>query len=265
VTESWLDHHRATIDRATSRLEAREDVLAVVVGGSIAHGFAMASSDVDLLIVVSDADWERRLTAGDVTELDLDSPTYDGGYVDAKYTSVGFIRKVAARGSETARYAFDRATIAWSRIDDLQDELRAAARSPIEGRPDRIRAFHAQLEYWRWMYTEGDRAGNAYAKALAAPHVVLFAGRLILAHNAALYPGYKWLLHVLRDVDDRPPGLIPAIDAVVDAPDKKSVDALFDLVTGWRDWDLAGQHWGTKFMVDTELAWIDGRTPIADL
>jgi predicted nucleotidyltransferase len=262
---TWLPHHRATIERATARLRARDDVLAVLVGGSIAHGFATASSDVDLMIVVSDEEWRRRLEAGDVTELDFNSATYEGGYVDSKYTSVGFIRDVADRGSETARYAFDGVTVAWSRIEGLDAELRAAARYPIEGRDERIRAFHAQLEYWRWMFAEGDRSGNAYAEALAAPHVVLFAGRLVLAHNAVLYPGHKWLLRVLRDVPERPPGLTETVDAVVGVLSRESVEALFDLVTGWRDWGVADQHWGTRFMLDTELAWLDGRSPIADL
>jgi hypothetical protein len=36
-------------------------------------------------------------------------------------------------------------------------------------------------------------------------------------------------------------------------------------VTGWRDWGVAGQHWGTRFMLDTELAWLAGRLPTADL
>ncbi len=259
-----LDHHQATIDRATARLRARDDVRAVLVGGSIAHGFASASSDVDLLIVVDDAEWDRRLARGDTTELDLESPTYEGGYVDMKYTSVGFIRDVAARGSEVARFAFEGVIVAWSSLDGLADELWAAARYPCEEQPERIRALHAQLEYWRWMFSEGDRSGNAYVKTLAAPHVVLFAGRLILAHNAVLYPGYKWLLRVLRDVEEQPPGAVVAIDAVVAAPDKRNVEALFELVMTWRDWGVADQHWGTKFMLDTELAWLDGRPAAAD-
>ena len=262
---TWLPHHRATIERATARLRARDDVLAVVVGGSIAHGFATASSDVDLLIVVSDEEWRRRLEAGDVTDLDLDSPTYEGGYVDGKYTSVGFIRDVAVRGSEQARFAFDGAIVAWSSVDGLDDELQAAARYPLDGRADRIRAFHAQLEYWRWMFGESDRSGNAYVKALAAPHVVLFAGRLVLAHNAVLYPGYKGLLRVLRSLPERPAGLMEAVDGVIGTPGKATVEALFAVVTGWRDWGVADQHWGTRFMLDTELAWLDGRSPIADL
>ena len=100
---------------------------------------------------------------------------------------------------------------------------------------------------------------------MAAPNVVLFAGRLLLAHNAVLFPGTKWLLRVLRDVPEQPAGLMAAVDAVVERPDQASVDALFDLVTGFRDWGVADQHWGARFMVDTELAWLRGRPPIADL
>ena len=137
MTAPVFEHHRATIDRAVARLRTRDDVLAVLVGGSIAHGFATETSDVDLLIVVSDADWDRRLAAGDTTLLDQESATYEGGYVDCKYTSVGFMREVAARGTEQARFAFDGVDIAWSRIDGLDDALRDAARYPIEGRDDR--------------------------------------------------------------------------------------------------------------------------------
>ncbi len=265
MTGPVFEHHRATIERAVARLQARDDVLAVLVGGSIAHGFATASSDVDLLIVVSDAEWDRRLAAGDTTLLDQESATYEGGYVDCKYTSVGFMREVAAHGSEQARFAFDGVEVAWSRIDGLDDALRAAARYPIDGRDDRIRAFHAQLEYWQWLFREGDRSGNAYVRAVAAPNVVLFAGRLILAHNAVLYPGYKWLLRVVADVPSQPDGLGPAMEAVIERPGRDTVDALVDLVAGFRDWGVADQHWGTRFMLDTELAWLDGRPPIADL
>jgi predicted nucleotidyltransferase len=265
VSEAWLDHHRATIDRAVARLRTREDVRAVIVGGSIAHGFATPTSDVDLLIVVDDAEWERRLTAGDTTELDLESPTYEGGYVDSKFTSMGFIRDVAERGSETARYAFDGVVVAWSAIDGLEAACAAAARYPIEARDERICAFHAQLEYWQWMHREGVRAGNAYARSIAAPNVVLFAGRLVLAHNARLFPGTKWLLRVVRELPDQPAGLLPAMEAVVERPDQAAVDALANLVMGYRDWGVADQHWGTKFMLDTELAWMRGTPSIAEL
>ena len=55
------------------------------------------------------------------------------------------------------------------------------------------------------------------------------------------------------------------MEAVIERPGRDTVDALFDLVAGFRDWGVADQHWGTRFMLDTELAWLDGRPPIADL
>ena len=36
-------------------------------------------------------------------------------------------------------------------------------------------------------------------------------------------------------------------------------------MTGFRDWGVADQHWGTRFMLDTELAWLRGNPSIAEL
>jgi predicted nucleotidyltransferase len=260
-----LDHHRETIERAVARLRAREDVRGVLVGGSIAHGYATPTSDVDLMIVVDDADFERRLAAADATELDVESATYEGGYVDSKVVSLAFIRDVAERGNEPSRFAFQGAIVAWSGIDGLEDAVRAAARYPIEGTDARIRSFHAHLEYWRWIFGEGVRLDNAYVRAMAAPNAVLFAARLVLADNAVLYPGYKWLFRVLRDVPRQPPGLVAAAEAVIATPTSETVDALFELVTGWRDWGVAGQRWGAKFVLDTELVWLHDRPAVAEL
>jgi predicted nucleotidyltransferase len=260
-----LDHHHATIDRAVARLQGRDDVLAVLLGGSIAHGYATPSSDVDLLVMVDDDAWQRRLATGEVTELDYESPAVEGLYVDIKYLSVGFLHDVAARGSETARFAFQGAIVAWSRIGGLEDAIRSAARYPIEHQGKRIRAFHTQLEYWHWLFGEGARSGNAFVKSLAASNVVLFAGRLILAHNATIYPGYKWLLRVIRDVPDQPPGLAAAMETVIAQPEPASVGALFELVTRFRDWNVGELGWGARFIVDTELAWMRGTPAIAEL
>jgi hypothetical protein len=58
--------------------------------------------------------------------------------------------------------------------------------------------------------------------------------------------------------------VLEGLGAVLDRPERRTVDALLDLVTGWRDWGIADQHWGTRFMLDTELGWPAARPPIAD-
>ena len=260
------EHHRATIDRAVARLRARDDVLGVLVGGSIAHGFATATSDVDLLIVVSDAEWERRLAAGDTTELDLESATYDGGYVDGKYTSLGFIRDVAERGTETTRFAFDGVTVAWSRVDGLEAAVRSRPRATRStAAADRIRSFHAQLEYWQWLFREGVRSDNAFVRAVAAPNVVLFAGRPDPGPQRRPLPRPQ-VAAAGAPRRARPAARAHCGDRRRDRTTGNGhVDALVALVSGFRDWGVADQHWGTTFMLDTELAWLRGNPAIAEL
>ena len=78
-------------------------------------------------------------------------------------------------------------------------------------------------------------------------------------------PASKWLLRVLRDVPEQPPGLMAAIDAVVAEPDLAAVDTLVACVREFRDWGIDPDEWGARFMLDTELAWMQGHAAIADL
>ena len=54
-------HHREAIEKITEKLRNRKEVQGVIVGGSVAHGFATESSDIDLMIVLSDVDYERAI------------------------------------------------------------------------------------------------------------------------------------------------------------------------------------------------------------
>ena len=258
-------HHRATIDRATEYFAARAETKGILVGGSIAHGFETATSDVDLMIVVSDDDYEGRRTSGDVTWVSTEMATYPGGYVDAKYISTELIRAVSERGSEPARFAFDRVIVAASRIPGLEDLVREAARYPSEERDGKLERFRAQLDAWHWYCREADRLADPYLLSQAVPNLVLFAGRLILAHNGVLYPYHKWFLRVLAGVPDKPAGLMDLIDEVVDRRQPGAIEALHGLVAGYADWPDGGMSWGARFMLDTELAWLDGRAPVGDL
>lgn len=97
-------HHRETIDRISDAFRDDGEVLAVLLGGSVAHGFAGESSDVDIMLIVSEEDYRRRRTADKMLYWSNTLSTYEGGYVDGKYVSIDFIRKVRECGSEPARY-----------------------------------------------------------------------------------------------------------------------------------------------------------------
>src|SRR3954451_80332 len=92
-------HHVALIERASARFAADPAVVAMLVGGSIAHGYALPSSDVDVMLVLDDESAQKR---PERTLADTEIAGYEGGYLDVKLVSPSFLADVAERGSEPA-------------------------------------------------------------------------------------------------------------------------------------------------------------------
>src|SRR5690606_12709508 len=104
-------HHRASIENVRNHFREDPEVLAVLLGGSIAHGFATELSDIDILIIVGEEAWRKRAAEHRVTFFSRELCTWPGGYVDGKYHSTGFLDLVREQGSEPARFAFEHARI----------------------------------------------------------------------------------------------------------------------------------------------------------
>jgi hypothetical protein len=153
-------HHQAGIDSITEKLKAREEVLGVIIGGSIAHGYANEESDIDILIVLSEEDYKQALSKQEIGYFETDSCSYAGGYVDGKYISADFIRKVAELGSEPAKYAFKDAFVTCSKVDGLAELVGQAASYPVHHKGEKLEKFYAQFETWKWYYYEGLKRNN---------------------------------------------------------------------------------------------------------
>jgi predicted nucleotidyltransferase len=48
-----LPHHQAAVARVTAYLADQTEVPGLLLGGSVAHGFARPNSDIDILIIVT--------------------------------------------------------------------------------------------------------------------------------------------------------------------------------------------------------------------
>ncbi len=72
-----LERHRRSIDNVTRFFEREPDVLALLLGSSLAHGFAGPTSDVDVMIVGGDAVYADRLARTLVHFCSRELCTYD--------------------------------------------------------------------------------------------------------------------------------------------------------------------------------------------
>ncbi|HVU25086.1 MAG TPA: nucleotidyltransferase domain-containing protein [Opitutus sp.] len=250
-------HHAASIRNLVNAFEQDPSVRALLLGGSIAHGLARPDSDIDVSIVVAPEELARRRREHRLHYNNRTLCTYDG-YIDGKYVDLDFLRLVAARGSEPARFAYDGAQILFSREEALPGILAAIVRYPVEGKRERVERFGAQLLAWRWFYSEGVRHGNRYLVTLAISKLVLFACRVVLAENERLFPFHKWMLRVTAAAARQPAGFMAALDELLTAPPRERVDGFVRGVLAFAgiDFAQADAAWPTTFMTDTELKWM---------
>lgn len=262
---AFTEHHRSSIQRVISRFESDPEIQALLLTGSLAHGFAKPTSDVDVLFIIRSQDYHKRHTASELTFFDTELCSYDDGYIDGKYVDLAFIQDVASRGSEPARFAFKDAIILFSSIPDLHIHLDAAAQYPRAGKEDKIAKFYAQFEAWKWFTTEALKSDNRYLLHMASSKMILFGCRLILAHNETLFPFHKWMRRVVGQVDLKPAGFEVYLDALIDLPNLENTLAFFDLIREFREWPKNLNGWSAQFVIDSELTWQSGHVAVDDV
>jgi hypothetical protein len=229
-----------------------------VVGGSVAHGLARPDSDVDFLFVLDDAAIERRPA---VTFADKTVADYEGGYADVKLVTPGFIEEVAERGSEPARWAFRDAFAVWSRDDTIEAALAAAAEYPEAQREEKLRDFVAHAAIGAWYLGEAQKREDPYLTQYASSHLVLYAGRAVLAYNRMLFPFHKWFMSELERAPEKPGRLLDLADELLHAP---TGTAAAQLVADVQDFTGIHPTMGenaASFMRRTEWSWRAGGAP----
>jgi predicted nucleotidyltransferase len=257
-------HHREAIEELTRRFEADPEPTAVYLAGSIAHGFERPDSDIDLVIVVDDEAYAERAREHRLHFYDLEVSDHPGVLAEGKYVSESLLEQVARHGSEPARFALHDVRRLVGRVDYTECFARIA-RYPVEGKLDRLRRFFAQVEAWHWYFTEALRLENPYLLGTATSKLVLFGGRLVLTRNERLYPYHKWFLRVLETAEDKPDGLMAAIDALYREPTRPHADRFRELVIFHGPWEVPAAGWPSQFVIDSELNWLDGEPPVDDL
>ncbi len=257
-------HHRRAIDRLVDEYQDDPRFSALIIGGSVAKECARPDSDVDFLIVATDEEFNRRRAQEDLFINRTDLCDYDGGYVDGKIINLSYLEKLADRGNEPSRAAFEGAFAAYSHIPDLDTLLKSIPVYREHDRDRRIKAFYNMAFMQRWLIHEALRHGNRYTITRAASQLALFSGRLILAHNRKLFPYHKWLTRALESVEDKPVDLLLNIDALLEKPSAENADALFKSVKEFRNWGISDIESYTWFMTEVEWAWMSGTTPMED-
>jgi hypothetical protein len=256
--------HARTIRRLTERFGADPDVLALIIIGSVARGEAREDSDVDCYLVVTDAAYATREAAHALSFSADDLCDYPGGHAGGRVVDLAYLHDVAARGPEPARYAFTGAFPAVSRLPGLAELLEQIPRYPEAERTEKMISFVSQLPVHFSYLVLGEYSQNPYLLAQTAVELVLFGGRLILAHNRMLYPNRKWFLRELARAPEKPADLLDRATALLTRPGIATAGAFCDSVLQFQHWPQPPEGTMARFQEDRELHWRTGPAPLAE-
>lgn len=255
-------HHQAAIDRLTAWAKTQPEILAVIIGGSLAKGWGDESSDIDAVFIVSDQDFNRRVQTVDLTFNSVELAAYEGGYIDAKYYGLSFLDEIAAKGGEPMRASFLNVLIPYSQIPDLHQKVEKITTYPEDHRIPKIQTYNSQLLAMEWYSHEAEKRDDPYLLNWCAQRAVLMAGRMVLARNRRFFPFHKWFRQAVAECPDRPENLPALIDQTMRHPSSGNVKAVLETIQNYGGWPDFDPEWWKAYILETEWAWRTGQAPL---
>lgn len=258
------EHHQRTIDKVVAKFAEDKDVIALIFAGSLTKGWGSENSDVDVMIVKTDAAFAQHVDEKHYTDYDPDIADYEGGYVDIKFIDVGFLRDVAQHGSEVARSAFMGAIVPLCHDPEVATLVNQIPLYPEAEYAAKIRSFYTQTFVWNWYVGEAIKRDDKYLLLRAVSDLALFGCRLILTYNRKLFPYHKWLRKQVESAPNKPENMLELMDAMLDKPTRESTQAFFDCINNLHDWGMTPRECFTQFLLDSEWNWRTPQTPLHD-
>jgi predicted nucleotidyltransferase len=256
-----MRHHDAALDAYVASVRDRGSTLAVIAVGSVARGIERPDSDVDVYLLVDDAEFDRALAENRLSWTERHDVDYPGGYLDVKLASPAYLAAAARGGDDPTRASFERARIAFSRLEGLERLIESVRSVPESEWGERVRSHVAQVRiHGGYFLEQASLRGDPFLVQHASAHLSLAAARAALARHRTLLQGPKYVSRALAALD-LPAGFLERWSAVVESPDAASGARLVAAVDDWLGECLDDDETLSTFIRDNELAWLRGALP----
>lgn len=258
-------HHLSTIENIKNAFIGDESILAIGLGGSIAHGYAKAESDVDIIFVLTDGEFYRREQNDTLLYFDRGLCTYPRGYIDGKSVNRKYLEMVNEKGNEPTRYAFKDMLFIFCKDDEIKTIIRQIPVFDLSIQAEHAKKFYAQLLAWKWFYSEGVKHDNQYLVNTAVANFSLYACRLILNHNGLLYPYHKWMMKEVEKAEIKPIGFLDNIEKLQESRSTHLIELIFEDIKRMEICEFDEARWSVHFYKDVETTWMIHEPCVSDV
>jgi len=185
-------HHLESIENMKHYFADREEVIALIFGGSVAKGCEREDSDLDAMVVIDDNQYEERKSRNATAETINGICTYEKGYIDVKYMTKQFLIDVAEKGSEPARNAFVKAQVLFTKDSEIPDIVDKIPVFQEKEKAEKMLSFYSN--FWlNYYYFLKSCPIDGYMQLHATNEVIYSIYRMILQRNNILFPSNRRL------------------------------------------------------------------------
>jgi len=257
-----FSRHQDMLLRLAEALPPSPERLAMILVGSVARGEAREDSDVDVLLLHSNGSYASRHVQPKSQLVEL--VTSPSGGMSIEDIDMNFLHEALSFGNEPTRWMFTDAKILYSEVPGLTEHIQAIATYPLELQATRMHSFASQLPM-HFSYLElAEWSKNPYLLAEASCKIIHFAGRLILAANAMLYPNRKWFWSAIHQVSHKPEHFCSLANELLQAPSIASAELLLEHLYAYRQDFAPPSDWREQFAADSVRHWQRGNVPLED-
>jgi len=249
-------HHEESLQVMKEYFQSDSDVIALILGGSVAKGEERPDSDLDAMVIITDQAYEKRKAEGTLAECIVDKCTYPGGYFDVKYFNKSYLEAAAERGSDPTRNSFIKAKIVFSSDADIEKIIKQIPIYPQEKKLERLKLFHSILRFANgYFYNSAIRNNDQYMLDKCRVEIVYSGLRMLYAYNEVFFPCHLRLVEYANRLPHKPDGIVELAKAVSEKRDEESKNAFVNAILGFTNWGIDPQFDVAIYVEKMEQTW----------
>jgi hypothetical protein len=219
---------KQTIKSIIENLKIDENVIGIILCGSLAKGNSTKNSDVDILIVVNDTEFKKIKDQKKyfwTTDQNIKKYPCE---VDGKIINIDFLTKSLTNGNEPTKNTLKYSKLIYCNSDKLTQVFEKLATLNIVDKNENIKKYYALMKSSR--YSADDHLKNRYQVIKCMLDTVLYASRLVLSHNNRLFPCEKNMGKEIINCENKPENYIHLMHRLLDDLSFENLESFYDVV-----------------------------------
>ena len=251
-----------TIELLTQDAKGNENIIALILCGSLVKGTSSGKSDVDVFVVVSDEEFERRRTQKDYFCGTLFHQSKYPTSIDGKVVNKEFLQQIWVNGNECIKNNFSKIDILYSQDSEIAKILNDADKIN-HNKAENIKKFYALMKSNRHKAT--DDLNNIIQLKYCILNTVFFASRLVLEHNDTYFPCVKNMEKELKNCKDKPDNFIESIHKLLTTFSVEDLSKFYEQTEEYFKQYRFDDNIRKGYVIENEDFWFFNERPYAEI